>query len=359
MALAGNKGEWSEVYALLKVLGDGILYAGDENLNRVETLFYPIIKIIRSETSTTNEYDVVGDLIFISSNGQELARIDSQRFLKNAEILLAKIKSSKSTFSHPEVESFLAEINCSTLKAKSTVKSDIHIVIHDRILNQSVGLGFSIKSQLGGDSTLLNASRATNFVFRIEGIVPDELLVVEINSINSRNKIRDRIISIVEQGGSFHFDSLDNNIFQNNLILIDSRLPEILSAVVLGFFSSSERTIAELTSHIKQVNPLGYDISHSHHFYEYKIKRFLTDIALGMMPAKVWTGQYDATGGYLVVKNDGDIICYHIYNRNQFENYLYNNTRLESASSTRHEYGIMYQENGTWYFKLNLQIRFK
>lgn len=30
-------------------------------------------------------------------------------------------------------------------------------------------MGFSIKSQLGGDSTLLNASQATNFNFKIEG----------------------------------------------------------------------------------------------------------------------------------------------------------------------------------------------
>ena len=41
-----------------------------------------------------------------------------------------------------------------------------------------------------------------------------------------------------------------------------------------------------------------------------------------MMPSKVWTGEYDATGGYLIVKADGEILCYHIYNKNEFENYL-------------------------------------
>jgi len=91
---------------------------------------------------------------------------------------------------------------------------------------------------------------------------------------------------------------------------------------------------------------------------KYKIKRFLTDVALGMTPSKVWTGIYDATGGYLVVKENGDILCYHIYNRNQFEDYLFCNTKLETASSTRHEFGNIYQENGKFYFKLNLQIRF-
>ena len=88
------------------------------------------------------------------------------------------------------------------------------------------------------------------------------------------------------------------------------------------------------------------------------MKRFLTDVALGMMPSKVWSGQYDATGGYLIVKEDGDVLCYHIYNRNQFEDYLFENTKLETASSSRHEFGHIYVSGSDKYFKLNLQIRF-
>ena len=37
-------------------------------------------------------------------------------------------------------------------------------------------------------------------------------------------------------------------------------------------------------------------------------KVLLLDAALGMTPAKEWTGRYDANGGYLVVKKDGDDI---------------------------------------------------
>ena len=54
------------------------------------------------------------------------------------------------------------------------------------------------------------------------------------------------------------------------------------------------------------------------------MKVLLLDAALGMTPAKEWTGQYDANGGYLVVKRDGDIVCYHFYNRKDVEDYLYN-----------------------------------
>ena len=123
--------------------------------------------------------------------------------------------------------------------------------------------------------------------------------------------------------------------------------------------TSNLSSVESLTEIINKTNPLNYDNQFAHTFYEYKIKRFLTDVALGMTPSKVWNGIYDATGGYLIVKENGDVLCYHIYNRNQFEDYLFQNTKLETASSSRHEFGKIYTKNGKAYFKLNLQIRFK
>ena len=72
----------------------------------------------------------------------------------------------------------------------------------------------------------------------------------------------------------------------------------------------------------------------------------------------LWKGLYDATGGYLVVKEDGDVLAYHLYNKNEFEDYLYYNTKLDTASSSRHEFGVIYDKDGNFFFKLNLQIRF-
>lgn len=44
--ITGNKGEWSEIYTLFKILGDKKLYAGDSGLNKIENLIFPIIKKI-------------------------------------------------------------------------------------------------------------------------------------------------------------------------------------------------------------------------------------------------------------------------------------------------------------------------
>ena len=50
-----------------------------------------------------------------------------------------------------------------------------------------------------------------------------------------------------------------------------------------------------------------------------------------MVPSKVWDEFTKAHGGYIVVKNNGDVICYHLYNRDEFLSYLYENTKFESA----------------------------
>lgn len=355
--LAGNKGEWSEIYALFKLLGDKNLFAGDADLKKVETLFYPIIKIIRIETGGNYEYEICGDLVLISG-GEEKLRIPVKKFSEQAVILLAEIKGAAGVFSIPETEAFMKSVNCASIKAKSTTKSDINIVIHDQRINQTAELGFSIKSQLGGDSTLLNAGKTTNFIYQINDFEGSGADVEMINAIDTRSKIKDRIEAVMKLGGSLSFVSLEQDIFKNNLVLIDSLLPNILGEVIKQFFTSNLSTISALTEEISSKNPLRYDTQFSHSFYEYKIKRFLTDIALGMMPSKVWGGVYDATGGYLIVKEDGEILCYHIYNRNQFEDYLFRNTKLETASSTRHDFGKVFSEGDNLYFKLNLQIRF-
>lgn len=56
MAIKGNIGEWSEFYTLIKLLGDGVLYAGDENMEQIKDLFYPIIMILRQEANNKLNY---------------------------------------------------------------------------------------------------------------------------------------------------------------------------------------------------------------------------------------------------------------------------------------------------------------
>ncbi|NDW08230.1 HpaII family restriction endonuclease [Dysgonomonas sp. 520] len=357
--LTGNIGEWSEIYTLLKVVADKELHAGDKDLNQIESLIYPIVRVLRTESNGTYEYSYDNSLVLIK-NGLIEYRIPISEFHRQASNLLTSLKNaSGGTFSFPDTEKFINTFDCHSLKASSSVKTDIQVVIHDCRTGATPLLGFSIKSQLGGASTLLNASRATNFIYKIDNVVLSDSEIEDINSISTKSKIKDRINAIVRRLGVITFTKTENPVFGNNLMLIDSALPDILSNILCLYFTTNHTTTKELVDEITKGNPLGYDLSSKHPFYSYKFKRFLTDIALGMMPSKVWTGELDATGGYLVVKDDGEILCYHIYNRNEFEDYLLNNTKLETASSTKHNFGSIYKNDlGELLFNLNMQIRF-
>lgn len=356
--LTGNKGEWSEIYTLLKVISDKKLFAGDSDLEKIENLVFPVIKILRDESNGTFEFTYDSDLVIIRGSNEPF-RIPITEFQEKAALLLSELKETTSaTFSIPDIETFINSFGCVSLKAKSSVKSDIKIVIHDQRTGTTPELGFSIKSQLGGASTLLNAGKTTNFIYTIDKAFLSSSQIREVNEIDSRSKIKDRIKKIKDFSGTLSFKQTESSTFGNNLTLIDSALPKILSEIVFLFFTSGYSRTADLVSQISRLNPLEFNLETNHPFYSYKIKRFLTDIALGMMPSKVWTGKLDATGGYLVVKEDGEVLCYHIYNRNEFEDYLLNNTKLETASSTRHDFGVIYEADNAQYFKLNLQIRF-
>lgn len=356
--LTANKGEWSEVYALLKVISEKQILTGDSNLKKIENLIFPVIKVLRDETNSTFEFSYIDNLVLIN-NGRSSIKIPILKFHKNATLLLKELKKkTKSSFSIPEIEQFINSFGSKSIKAKSTVKSDIRIVIHDPRTGTDPELGFSIKSQLGSAATLLNAGKTTNFIYQLEKSKLSKNDISEINSIQSKSKIKDRLKRLDQLQVALNYKSTESVVFENNLTLIDSALPKIISEILILFFTTNHSKISDLTNEISKINPLKFNFENKHPFYLYKIKRLLTDIALGMTPSKVWGGQVDATGGYLIVKNDGEILCYHIYNRNEFEDYLFHNTKLDTASSGRHNFGEIYEKADQLQLKLNLQIRF-
>ena len=349
----GNVGEWSEIYTLFKLLGEGKVYAGDQNLEKIRNLVYPIIMIIRSEKEGIYDYKVEStDIVIATPDGEELLRLPASKFLSEAEALLKAINEKPAgarSFPVARTQAFMDRIYCTSLKASSSDKTDIHIVLHDQRTKINNDMGFSIKSQLGGDSTLLNASGATNFVYRIDGCDFFDEEIERINAINTRTKIIDRIGAIERK-----------DTFRRNLDMIDLGLGATIAQLLIEQFNTGARMFDELTDALSQSNPLGFDKADAVEVYTFKLKKLLTSAALGMMPSKKWSGKYDANGGYLVVKKDGEILCYHFYDQNRFEDFLFKNAYLERGKTRRHGYASLYRaDDSKVYFKLNLQIRLK
>lgn len=280
------------------------------------------------------------------------------RFMQESASLLEEIKSAKkSAFEIHASEAFMSTIGCTKLKAPSKDKADIHIVIHDLRTNMTPLLGFSIKSQLGRASTLLNAGDPTNILYRVSGTKLTDTQIDEINAVDSHLS---RMSAIYNTGCSLQYADIEHETFKNNLLFLDSNMPQFIADCLLVDSVGEDSSLTHCVSEVAKKNPFGYNGKNVAEFYEHKMKVLLLSAALGMTPGKEWTGRYDANGGYLVVRKDGEIVCYHFYNQNDVEDYLYNNTRFERASRGRYNFGSLYRgDDGGVYIKLNLQIRFK
>ena len=301
MTITGNKGEWSEAYTFLRLLADGKLFAADEQLNRIEDMYFPIIKIVRE--------DVVGkpyqycpsannDEVQIYFNGNPVHSLPMTRFNEEALRLLSEIRTNntgKGAFDVPNTERFLNSIFINKLKARSSDKSDIIMQLHDIRTTFEQIVGFSIKSKLGMPPTLLNAGKTTNFVFRVKEL--DSQMITEINNIESSRKIKDRMAAI-SQRAKFVFLFTDNSSFTNNLMMIDSQMPKIIAEMLVGYFCGIASKCIELVEHVSSIDPLGVN---NPNFYQHKIKDLLCAVALGMKPSTTWDGTDEASGGYIIV----------------------------------------------------------
>jgi len=223
----------------------------------------------------------------------------------------------------------------------------------------------------GDHTTLLNASEATNIIYRVKGLTKAKIEAV--NAMSGPRKIMDRCRAILQDAESIEYEAYHSSIFADNLEVVDSALPKMLADLVkVHYFqqilaprsprkSGAFRDADKLSNAVELLSKSEpYASKCRKNFCEIKIKRFLRSCALGLMPSEEWNGKDDASGGYIIVLPDGRLVALYVYNTNLFEKYLYESTIFERASTTRHNYMRLYSEGetGDCFLKLNLQIRF-
>ena len=318
-----------------------------------------MLKIIRGANADKLEYLRDNDIKVVNATtGETVCTVPVQRFLEQTDFLLNKLhekkkEKTKGAFEIKESCDFAESIQCSTLKAKSSDKSDIVLMVHDIMSGRDDTFGFSIKSQLGSPSTLLNASRSTNFTFKLVG---NKVSDSEIEKFHEFKKFSDKFDYLKTLGTDIEYIETDNKTLEFNLKMVTSEMPVIFAELMKNYYQGKANMLAELIEIISDTGVV--DTLDNKTYLEHNIKDMLTNIALGMVPNTLWTGNYEATGGYIIVKDDGDVVCYHIYNRNAFRNYMLKNTRFDTPSKSKHGFGSIYEVDGEQYIKLNVQIRF-
>lgn len=352
--LTANKGEWSELYVLFKLFSDNKIKAADMNLQPTNDE-YTFLQIFREDVENRPYiYDLeqAGTVRILTASRQLIDAVSTHLLPEKAQRVFEAIKSANTaSFALPEAVALMSEYRLERIKANSSMKSDIEAIIKDKMIAQSKPVGFSIKSQVGGASTLLNASKRTNFIYKVQNFSDD---IDEINKIESSRKLRDRLQAIAEAGGVLEFSHVESTVFTRNMRVIDSIMPDILASMLIDYYSGRGVTMTSLCelSGAKALDGLGASE------IGYKVKSFLRAVALGMVPSREWNTRLSTYGGYIIVRDDGMLLCYHLYNDDDFRDYLFNSTKLDTPSTSRHDFGYLYEQDGEIYIKLNLQVRF-
>lgn len=199
---------------------------------------------------------------------------------------------------------------------------------------------------------LLKGNSSTNFIYKI-----DNLDFKFLNEINALKTFKEKFSFIQNHKASIEFFKIESELFKNNLILVESSLDVILSNLLSKCYETGIEKISDLTKLVAEINPVNFDDRYSQNFYEHKIKELLVHLTFGLNSNDVWKGQFDA---YVFVKKNEDdkLIFFSLYELRELENYLFNKTKLEIINSSKCNFGKIFEENGEFFIKLNLQIRF-
>ena len=90
---------------------------------------------------------------------------------------------------------------------------------------------------------------------------------------------------------SYKFIDIDNELFTQNLILVESALPSILAKLLLSSISHQNFNFDACVGYLTEVNPLKLDLRSSHYFYQHKLLELLKHLASGMNHTQVWSGR--------------------------------------------------------------------
>ncbi len=385
---SGNAGDWAEIYVFYRIMEQGkIKTAKDDNgnMNVIYDAFLPVLKIIREEAGLPLEYYTSNEIngskalkIYYAGLNEPLVSCTLKEFKEKADQLLQEIKSADKTASLalPEQAEYLNSIFIRKIKSPSQQistsfggKADITMEIIQQD-NLHVPAGFSIKSSVRSKSSLINASKANDAIFEIEGCT--DALMNEINNIDSGSWIIDRTKRLLGNPSiSLKFDSYGSKTFYDNLRLIADNEPDVVAYALLysngepevggGSNRAMEYTIASLVAK----DPMHVGAKIAPLYYKKRMKDLLFEFACGMQSDTPWNTDTKIQGGYIFVTKEGDVMAYYASDQDSYKNWLVTGTKFDMPSTKRHQTvngpccGYIHKKDSKFYYTLSLQVKFK
>ena len=304
----------------------------------------------------------------------------------------------------PAIQTYLEDLRLTTPKANLSdsakerygAKSDIIITSLNSLDQSRTTEGFSIKSHLGSNPTLFNCSQTSGFIYRIPGCSVDGM-----HRLNVLDSFK-TIISTIKELYSLEYIGCRNEIFEQNICIVDSRMDEILHHTLLLFYgyygidvSVDMNSVCDALAELNPINSRNPDV-----FYRAKIKDLLFASFAGLTASTPWSGRRRLTGGYIDVSQNGELLYYRAISDDIFANYLFQNTKFEvpdrgmckalalkrakvyleenrnltqdeenaiifkngrngTKNSKKGDFGYVYQDGNDFFIVLNFQIRFR
>lgn len=361
-----NKGEGSEFYAFLYILGETKLPLVDKDLKETGR-DVNFLKVLREdaiyEFTSGNRVAVYVDgatHYFDCSQAQEEAK----------KVFSLLVNPGSIPTNAPALNSALKLVCAKKLRAKSANKQDLSASVQFPNVPFSQFIGFSVKSYVGKDPTILNASGGnTRFVYRIlkNGQTPSGAELARLKSFypttvgNSKiGTYADFYRNALKDGFSFNFKENSGGNLSYNLKFIDSKGPELLARILMEQFAAprTRTPLADLVDEaarkndIPEIQALGDNFEDRRNSLRHKIQN-----TTGATPAVKWTGAQTASGGLLVVEKSGKVYCLELLSGNVVGNYLIENAYFEQPSGDRHSKNVLTISPSEVTIDLQLQIR--
>lgn len=221
-------------------------------------------------------------------------------------------------------------------------------------------------------STLLNASGDnTNFIFEVKGGMDDEKMehfnnifktTVRKGEICFDIATADRMQYLHQIGCDIQFVGTAKNGARTNLVKYGGmEMPAIVGGMLKKFYFenlSGSTSVEDCIEYLAENDIVGYGFDDLRETYRGKIAQFLLCTFTGMRLGSPWNGRQEVNGGYIVVKNNGDVVAFHSTIADEFKDFLVAKMRMESPSHSRHRDMVIYKDGDRYYLKLALQLRF-
>lgn len=375
--MAANRGEWAELYVLFKLLADGKIYSADDNLNRNVNSYLEIIKIMREEVRDVISEYVTGTSVEIYVSGEHVASVPATEFMENANRLHQTIRAATGrTFDvEEETKNFMRRAHITKIKAGNVNnngrfggKNDIVMEIRDHTNGLVSESGFSIKAREKSAATLFNAAPASAFVYRLSNISDDDMRAINSLFVPNGGKDKSARMEYIKRNGicmTFVNNKITrqntHSVFKDNLDILRGDMQEILNRIILTHYlnTTENSRMTDICKKLIEENPMG--MRNAEIFYTKAIKDFLYAAFAGMTAGSPWNGCEVVNGGYIVAKDDGDVLAFHTRDGESFKNFLFNSTKIDRPDASEHKgypYADVYKVDGEYYFDLNFQVRF-